>query len=315
LSELPIRYGHCLVSLKSYIGDCVMGLPTFQAIEERFERVTYLAGGAIPQVLWMPDRERRVVTSERCKTPSAVRREAAWMKSENFDAVLLVNHSFRSAITVKMAGIPVRVGHRTELRSMFLTHAVAYDETEFEAVSTSHLAAAIGISVPDQITTMPISDDERVRGNHFRDGATIGIQPGARFGAKQVPISVTIEIANALTRDGHRICLLGGKEEEGFAEELIAGMTDRPVNLVGKTGIRDSLGTLANLNLMIGSDTGLMHMAAAVGCPSITVFGPTPRAKWGHQYPPHQALQAEGGKMENTSAEAVLEAARRQLRG
>jgi len=292
-----------------------MGLPTFQAIEERFERVTYLAGGAIPQVLWMPDRERRVVTSERCKTPSAVRREAAWMKSENFDAVLLVNHSFRSAITVKMAGIPVRVGHRTELRSMFLTHAVAYDETEFEAVSTSHLAAAIGISVPDQITTMPISDDERVRGNHFRDGATIGIQPGARFGAKQVPISVTIEIANALTRDGHRICLLGGKEEEGFAEELIAGMTDRPVNLVGKTGIRDSLGTLANLNLMIGSDTGLMHMAAAVGCPSITVFGPTPRAKWGHQYPPHQALQAEGGKMENTSAEAVLEAARRQLRG
>jgi heptosyltransferase-2 len=292
-----------------------MGLPTFQAVEERFERVTYLAGGAIPQVLWMPDRERRVVTSERCKTPSAVRREAAWMKSENFDAVLLVNHSFRSAITVKMAGIPVRVGHRTELRSMFLTHAVAYDETEFEAVSTSHLAAAIGISVPDQITTMPISDDERVRGNHFRDGATIGIQPGARFGAKQVPISVTIEIANALTRDGHRICLLGGKEEEGFAEELIAGMTDRPVNLVGKTGIRDSLGTLANLNLMIGSDTGLMHMAAAVGCPSITVFGPTPRAKWGHQYPPHQALQAEGGKMENTSAEAVLEAARRQLRG
>jgi heptosyltransferase-2 len=292
-----------------------MGLPTFQAVEERFERVTYLAGGAIPQVLWMPDRERRVVTSERCKTPSAVRREAAWMKSENFDAVLLVNHSFRSAITVKMAGIPVRVGHRTELRSMFLTHAVAYDETEFEAVSTSHLAAAIGISVPDQITTMPISDDERVRGNHFRDGATIGIQPGARFGAKQVPISVTIEIANALTRDGHRICLLGGKEEEGFAEELIAGMTDRPVNLVGKTGIRDSLGTLANLNLMIGSDTGLMHMAAAVGCPSITVFGPTPRAKWGHQYRPHQALQAEGGKMENTSAEAVLEAARRQLRG
>jgi ADP-heptose:LPS heptosyltransferase len=92
-------------------------------------------------------------------------------------------------------------------------------------------------------------------------------------------------------------------------------MTDRPVNLVGKTGIRDSLGTLANLNLMIGSDTGLMHMAAAVGCPSITVFGPTPRAKWGHQYPPHQALQAEGGTMENTSAEAVLEAARRQLRG
>ena len=207
MSELPVRYGHCLVSLKSYIGDCVMGLPTFRAIEDRFERVTYLAGGAIPQVLWMPDRERRVVTGERCKTPSAVRREAAWMKSENFDAVLLVNHSFRSAITVKMAGIPVRVGHRTELRSMFLTHAVAYDETEFEAVSTSHLAAAIGISVPDQIPTMPISDDERVRGNHFRDSATVGIQPGARFGAKQIPISVTIEIALSSRRERRRgIC-------------------------------------------------------------------------------------------------------------
>ena len=292
-----------------------MGLPMFRALEEKFERVTFLAGGAIPQVLWTPDHERRVVAGERCKTPGTVRREAAWMKSENFDAVVLVNHSFRSAITVKMAGIPVRVGHRTELRSMFLTHAIAYDENEFEAVSTNHLAAAFGIVVPDPIPTMPISDDERIRGNHFRDGATIGIQPGARFGAKQIPIGVSIAIANALARDGHRICLLGGKEEEGFAEEMIAGMTDKPVNLVGKTGIRDSIGTLANLNLMIGSDTGLMHMAAAVGCPSITVFGPTPRAKWGHQYSPHQALQDEGGKMENTSVEAVLEAARRQLRG
>jgi heptosyltransferase-2 len=292
-----------------------MGLPMFRALEERFERVTYLAGGAIPQVLWIPDRERRVVPGERCKTPGAVRNEAAWMKSENFDAVVLVNHSFRSAITTKLAGIPVRVGHRTELRSMFLTHPVAYDETEFEAHSTNQLVAPFGIKVADEIPTMPVSDDERVRGNYLRDGSTIGIQPGARFGAKQIPIATTIEIANALSRDGHRICLLGGKEEEGFADELIAGMTDKPVNLVGKTGIRDSLGTLANLNLMIGSDTGLMHMSAAVGCPSITVFGPTPLEKWGHRYPPHQAIQADAGKMENTSVDAVLEAARRQLQG
>jgi heptosyltransferase-2 len=313
--QRTVQFGHCLVSLKSYIGDCVMALPLFEELEAHFAQVTFLAGGALQQVICQSNPNRRVVPAAKSKHPSAVWKEAQWMRSERFDAAFIVNHSFRSALTANLARIPVRVGHATELRSWALTHPVPYDQGEFESQSSLDLVRTIGVEAIGRMPELVVTATQRRRGQELANGAKIGIQPGARFGAKQIPIPVCIEVAQQLAAEGYSICLLGGNDEAQFAEPIEAAIKGSVENLVGKSSISETLGVLANLDLMIGSDTGLMHMAAAVDCPSITLFGPTPIEKWGHNYGNHVAIQAPGGSMDNIDASAILEIARRRLRG
>ena len=88
-----------------------MALPLMDEIERHFARVTYLAGGVLAQVICQSNPSRRVIPAAKVKHPVEVWKEAQWMKSERFDVAIIVNHSFRSALTTALAGIPVRVGH------------------------------------------------------------------------------------------------------------------------------------------------------------------------------------------------------------
>ncbi len=74
------------------------------------------------------------------------------------------------------------------------------------------------------------------------------------------------------------------------------------------------MGALANLKVVVGSDTGLMHLAVG-GCPTVTAFGPTNADKWGHDYLPHHVVRVYKGQMRSANAEEILEAAISALRG
>jgi ADP-heptose:LPS heptosyltransferase len=65
---------------------------------------------------------------------------------------------------------------------------------------------------------------------------------------------------------------------------------------------------MAGLRLMIGADTGAMHLAVGVGCPTVTAFGPTPADKWGHDYAPHRVIRAPGGDMAALEPETLVRA-------
>ena len=313
--QREVRFGHCLVSLKSYIGDCVMALPLFEEIEQHFSRVTYLAGGALQQVICQAKPDRTVVPANKTKHPLEVVKEAQWMRSRRFDAAIIVNHSFRSALTTALAGIPVRVGHSTELRSWALTHAIPYDQGEFESQSSLDLIRALGVNAEGKVPTLPVTEQQRKHGEGLVGHASVGLQPGARFGAKQIPISTCVEVSKQLAAAGYTLCLLGGKDEAQYAEPILEATKGAAVDLIGKTTISETLGVLNNLQLMIGGDTGLMHLAAAVDCPSITVFGPTPIEKWGHNYGKHVAIQSPDANMDNIKADVIVGIALRQLSG
>jgi ADP-heptose:LPS heptosyltransferase len=99
------------------------------------------------------------------------------------------------------------------------------------------------------------------------------------------------------------------------ASAQLAGALDDAVDLAGKCSIRETMGLLAGLRLTAGSDTGVMHLAAGVGCPTLTVFGPNPASKWGHLYPPHRVIEACGGDIKTVSAADLVGAADSALRG
>ncbi|MEZ0325218.1 MAG: glycosyltransferase family 9 protein, partial [Fimbriimonas sp.] len=287
-----MRSEKVLVSMKRFIGDAVMTTPMLNALQSHHPDITIICPGHVAQVLWHPDFERKFLPLDTKRKPWELVAKALELRKQRFTLAVLVNHSFRSALTTKLAGIPKRVGHATEGRNWLLTSAVPYDENTFEAWSELDLLKPLAIEPQRTTPVLPVTESERAKGEELLKGAMIGIQPGARFASKMLTVEVLAEVANQLSQ---KPAFFGASEEKDSADKLQAAVSKDVTNLVGVTSIRESLGALANLKAMIGADTGLMHMATAVGCPTVTIFGPTPAQKWGHTYGSNQVILAPEG--------------------
>lgn len=298
-----------LVFLKSYLGDAVMATPMLRSLRQMGKPCEVWAAPAVREVVRVEPETLHFVDPPRLSPPSRFLQTVKALRAAGFNRAILVNRSFRSALLARLANIPVRVGHRTEGRGFLLTHALRYDRHAPESESYLALIRALGEPVDSEPPAIWLSEADRARGTELLAGATVGVQPGARYAAKQLPVETLARAVRTWQAAGHRIAAFGGSEEREAAEKL-QQLIDAPlVDLVGRTSLRETLGALAGLRAMVGSDTGVMHLAAGVGCPTVTVFGPTPADKWGHHRPPHRVLRAPGADLRRVTAEELHRAA------
>jgi ADP-heptose:LPS heptosyltransferase len=125
-------------------------------------------------------------------------------------------------------------------------------------------------------------------------GATV-IHPGAASGARRWPAERWAAVARAEHRAGRRVVLTGsaGERATALAVARHAGLPDTAV-LAGATDLEGLAATVAAAASVACGDTGIAHLAVALGTPSVVLFGPTPPAEWGPppERPWHRALWA-----------------------
>lgn len=229
-------------------------------------------------------------------------RTASSLRSMSFDEAILTDRTLRSALAIRLAGIPARIGHATDIRSWLLTSRTRYDGKKREVECFLDLARLIGLQPVTKRPSLSVLPDEEIT---FRQ-STIGFQPGARYRSKQWPPQRLARIARGVLEKGFELALFGGPDESQAAEEFCEALGPGPVhNYVGVGSIRDSMARIAACRAMVGSDTGLMHVAAALGTPTLTLFGPNPASKWGHFDPPHRVIEAEGGFIDSIPENVV----------
>jgi ADP-heptose:LPS heptosyltransferase len=120
------------------------------------------------------------------------------------------------------------------------------------------------------------------------------VHPGAAYGAKRWPARRFAAVAAALRAEGHRVLVTGSAGEHDLARRVAigAGLPAEAV-LAGRTGLPELAALVARAGLVVSGDTGIAHLAAAFGTPSVTVFGPVDADRWGPPPGgPHRALQA-----------------------
>lgn len=300
-----MRFERSLVVLKNYLGDTVMASSLVREVARHSGAIDLLGAPLVEQILRFEDFRARAHDPGNLNRPAQLWKMARQVRQGQYDVAFIVNRSFRSALLVRMAGIPIRVGHATEGRGRLLTHKVPYDQDRNEAECYLDLLRPLNLWSPD-LAVQPrlwLSEAELAQGRQMVNGSAAGLQAGARHPYKQIPVPILREIASQLSKD-KGLVYFGGKEEEPLLNQVGAPGVD----LVGKTTVRETMAALANLKTMVGGDTGVMHLAAAVGCPTVTVFGPTPVKKWGWFESPHQVVQAPDGDISKVSAQAILDA-------
>jgi heptosyltransferase-3 len=170
------------------------------------------------------------------------------------------------------------------------------------------LAEAVGYHIEPIHPHLELTKCERARGKELLAGADLALQPGARHDYKRLTMETLTMLVTEFQSTGFRPVLVGGKEEAEYAERLLA-FTPGIMSLVGKCTLRETMGVLAEARVSVGADTGVMHLAAAVGSPTVTVFEPSqPSKRWGHLYAPHQVVEAPDSGIADVAPESITKA-------
>lgn len=272
-----------LVRLPNWLGDLVQALPVVAAAAEDPSRRVIFLGPAgfgpllvprFPSAEFVPwSRERRFAAA------GALRRARP-------GAALLLTDSLSSAILAALALIPDRIGYAAELRGALLTRRVPRSAPSRAAPRVEEYAAlarAAGLSVRDPVPRLTALPEERRAAVELLRGVGRGgapyavLAPGAAYGpAKRWDPERFAAVARHLdSRFGVTSILVGTQDDVVPAAETerMAGGSAR--SLVDATDLSTLTGLLAGADLVVSNDSGVMHLGAALGRPTVAVFGST----------------------------------------
>lgn len=136
-------------------------------------------------------------------------------------------------------------------------------------------------------------------------GRWLALAPGANWQGKIWPADQFIELANAAGTAYEGVVLLGGAADRNRCENIAQALSTAPLNLAGETSLLEAAAVLERCSAFVGNDSGLGHIAAAVGVPTVTVFGPGRPDRY-RPWGPHAVYaRAPDQRIDSISARAV----------
>jgi lipopolysaccharide heptosyltransferase II len=274
-----------LIVLHGSIGDVTRALPLANLIRRGFPKATLswtVEPPSFPLVENYPALDE-VILFDRRRWWSTFGPFLRKIRSKRFDLVLDLQRHLKSGFISRWSGARHRVGfHRLDCKEfnwIFNNHFIP--ETGDVISKLEHylkFAEYLGLNPRPiewnfKLTEQEESSVERHLGNVNRSYAVLFV--GSRWESKQWFPSQAAECAR-LIQERHTldVVLLGGKGDDGLAGEIIeTGVS--VTNLVGRTSLREAIGVIARARIAVGPDTGLMHIAAAVGTPVVSLWGAT----------------------------------------
>ncbi len=213
----------------------------------------------------------------------------AALRKARYDKVYVLKRSFSSAAIAFLTGARERIGFDTEGRGVLLTRRVAYRHDVHEVENFLAVLRADGVPVTDDHLEAWLSPGEQAAADAFLagqgfagDAPLVGIHPFTANPGRAWHPDNFIEVANLLQeRFGARIVVFGGPRDRDLAAPFAGGIVPRPVMAVGTGGLRDTMALLSRCALLVCNDSGVMHLAAAVGTPLVAIFGPQSPVKFG----------------------------------
>lgn len=287
------NYTNILIRVPNWLGDSMMATPVVSAISKVFPKakLTILAKPHFASFWKSFSEVHEVVVLE--KGLGAYVRTIAEIKKRQFDVAVTLPSSFSSAFLLFAAEIPKRIGWGGEGREFLLTHVGPAPDPRQKHLVWEYLElirAGLGQPIPlkNFQLAFPLNDQIKAEAQELLKSlktneisGLVALGPGATYGpAKRWPLVYWKQLIAQLLEDGEETLLVvGGAEENEYLAELWKGLPEkhapRLVSLVGKTNPRVLAGVLDQCKVLVTNDTGPMHVAAAVGTPTVAIFGST----------------------------------------
>jgi heptosyltransferase-2 len=265
----------------NWVGDNILALPTYRALQHRYRSEGGIAVAApenVATLLASSGLFKRVISWN-----GDTRDRIRLLRNGGFRRAVILPNSFRSAVIAFAAGIEERWGYSTDCRRFLLTHHVTRGERGHQLDDYTPLLAAMSAPhVVDEIPTvqLPVAIREQSRTRLRSLGITLdrpvfGIHAGGLYGrAKHWGDDRYCDVASRLRADGYDVILLTSPGEREQAETIAAACDGLPI--IGEDGdVLHLAAAISHCSVIITNDSGPLHLAAALAVPSVAVFGPT----------------------------------------
>jgi heptosyltransferase-2 len=297
-----------VVRAPNWLGDVVLSFPAIENLRKNLPQAqTWIAAREEVQDLYLSfDFVKGIIPLSGLNNFKNVKEVAKKIKEYNFDIGLLLTNSFSSALLFYLAKIPQRWGYSRDNRGFLLTKGVPFknqDEAPSHQVNYYlNLISGLGFQTSSPELVLPLSPEEQewvknelsALGYDSKKPLVI-INPGAYYGpAKRWPASRFAELASMLQEKNKvQILIVGSAEEAELAESIASSMSERPINMTGKTTLRQLAELISLADLFITNDSGPMHITNALRIPLIAIFGPTDPRLTGPFHQPAAVIKKE----------------------
>ena len=276
-----------LLRAPNWLGDTVVATPAMKAIRSKFPdaEITVMVRPSATAVFSAATFVDHVWTEPR---PAGIRewlQLAGEVRLKHFDLAVLFPNSFESAAMVFLGRIPQRVGYSMDKRGWMLTRRVQGVKRKVHHVDYYlELAKAVSADVSQPSMEIQVRPEDRTSARRLlvMSGIEAGtrfmiLSPGAAFGAaKRWGDQQFAAAADMLSVEFNlAVVLIGSEIERSVSESIRTYMKQSAVILNGTTSLETLMGLIAESTLLLGNDSGPVHLAAALGIPTVAVFGAT----------------------------------------
>lgn len=261
------------------------------------------SGLCAPLADYMPGVRRAIVADlpRRRLGLAAQLKLARDLRAGGYRQALIMSRKWKAALAPLLAGVPVRTGFFGEAR-IGLVNDVRPGERKLPRMIDRMGALALPRGAePPPNWPLPQLQVPRAELEHWLDRRgladarrpAVALCPGAVGAGKAWPPGHYADLAARLTRAGASVWVLGGPGEKDIADRIVAAAGPGARDLTGPD-LRDAVLALAATDAAVSNDSGLMHVAAAIGTPTVAIFGPTSPWHWKPLNPVAAILEPEG---------------------
>jgi len=275
-----------LVVGPSWVGDMVMAQSLFKLLKFRLPECiidVVAPAWSLPILKRMPE-VRDVHALEVKHGEGGIRKRyrlGKQLRSRSYAQAIVLPRSLKSALVPYFAKIPKRTGYRGEMRYGLLNDVRPFDKTRLdqtvkrfsylglEQASDECRVIQPSLNVDPQNAQRCMTDLEL-----DPDLFTVALLPGAEYGpAKQWPANHCAALVQQVAAAGAQTWLFGSAKDRPFAQKIIDLAGGVGTNLCGNTKITDAVDLIARADVAVANDSGLMHIAAAVGTRVVAIYG------------------------------------------
>jgi heptosyltransferase-2 len=290
------KYMSILVVGPAWVGDMVMAQTFFKLMRQQYPdtSIDVIAPAAtLPLLERMPEIRRAISLPIGHKEFNLKARFKLGLelRKEKYSQAILLTNTWKSALVPFIAGIPQRTSWVGEQRYVLINdirrlnkEALPLQIQRFAALAFPAPKDLYAFAKQYTLETLPwpkleVSTEQRAaiceRFNFkIQDKKILGLCPGAEFGpAKRWPSEHYAKLAKEYLARGWEVWLFGSPKEKEAADLIMQQTEDRCVNLVGKTRLAEAIDLMACTTAIVTNDSGLMHIAAALGKPVVVVYG------------------------------------------
>jgi heptosyltransferase-2 len=274
-----------LVVAPSWIGDTILAQPLLARLVEQGACIDVLAPDWSAPLLQRMPQVSHVIESPFAHGDFAWARRRALgrqLAANRYDQAIVLPNSWKSALVPFFAGIPKRIGYQGEARYLLLNQRHQLDELALPQLAQRYARLA---DAPDTTTAPPLPRchlTSSLEQQHLArsalglplDTTPVIFCPGAEYGpAKRWPSHHFAALTQQLGSSADPVWILGSGKDADVGEQIVQRAGDCALNLCGRTSLEQAIDLIATARLVVSNDSGLMHVAAALGRHLLALYG------------------------------------------